>query len=194
MSKVVIKSNYWTFNNSHICCDEHAHAEMERTKDKSSNSLFDWQHPLSVLYGNKICLFNIRAWSAYIKQFPSDNVYTCHGSFLSFMEINFNSRYSKNVIPLKQWWSEIQTYTAWFGYLLWQWKSQDHHTIWKYQLHWTFAILPVFLEVDNGFLLVIFLYCTAPPGTFMDTLQRNGLFCQVNTEQLYYVILIWIPY
>ena len=49
------------FDLSHIHSNEHAIAEMKRMKGKSNNCLFDWKHLLSILYGNKICLFNIRS-------------------------------------------------------------------------------------------------------------------------------------
>lgn len=49
------------FDPSPIRCNEHALVEIKRMKDKSSDCLFDWQHPQSLRYGNKICLFNIRS-------------------------------------------------------------------------------------------------------------------------------------
>ena len=54
------------FDLSHIRCNEHALAEMEQVKHKSNNCLFDWQYPLSILYGNKIYLFNTAA--CYVSQ------------------------------------------------------------------------------------------------------------------------------
>ena len=62
---------------------------------------------ISSLYGNKICLSNIRPWNAHIKQFLSGSLYACHSSLLCFVETHLNSRYFKNVIELKLGWSDI---------------------------------------------------------------------------------------
>lgn len=99
------------FDLSHIHSNEHAIAEMKRIKGKYNNCLFDWQHLLSILYGSKICLFNIRSWDARIEQFLSANVYTCRSSLLCFTQIHLNSRSFQNVIELKQGWSDIQKHT-----------------------------------------------------------------------------------
>ena len=155
------------FDLSDILCNEHALAEMEQMKDKSNNSVLDWQHPLSILYGSKICLFNIRSWNAHIEHF----LITCHSSLLSFTETDLNSRSLKNVIELKQGWSDIQKHSQ-HGLAI-SYYTEKAKVITQFETSNCIKLWPVLFKADNEYLLIVLLHCNGPLRTFTDNLQEE---------------------
>ena len=56
---------------------------MERMRKEA---VFEWNHPVVKMSGNKICLLNLRSWNAHIAHVLADETLTNNSVILCFTE------------------------------------------------------------------------------------------------------------
>ena len=171
------------FEPKHIKCNQEAKNEMERMRKESQ---FIWDHPLSKVSGNVICLYNIRSWRAHLEQFLSNKVYTTHCDLLCFTETHLQNQSYDSINKLNEKWDEIH-------------KDINHglaicfnidkvKVVRECQLRSNLEVLAVVLNIKNEIVLLVLVYRKpGPVGCFVEDIL--DVLLQLPTEYRTLIIL-----
>ena len=152
------------FEPEYIKVNEAALHEMERMREES---VFSWKHPLMEMSGTKMCLFNIRSWNAHIEHFLTDKSYSKFCNLLCFTETHINNSACLNHIDKYiDGWSDIHKRTE-HG-LAFCYNTNKIKVIQEFHMNTTLEMLPVLIEIDNEYILLVLVYRTGHIGNFIN--------------------------
>jgi len=155
------------FEPDHIKVNLSALEEMNRMR---KDALFEWKHPLEEMVGSNICLFNIRSWNAHIEHFLCDKVYLDYCDIFCFTETHLSATDSR-IFGISQYapgWCDIHKNTD-HGLAI-CFNSNKVKLIEEFQITSSLEMLPVLIETQNEFILLVLVYRTGPVGSFVNSL------------------------
>ena len=154
------------FEERHIKVNKRALEEMKRMRQES---VFEWQHPLQTLKGNKVCLFNIRSWNAHINHFLSDSTYTELADILCFTETHVNGDCTNEISTYQDGWLDFHKPTE-HGLAI-CYNTKTVKIIKQFDTLTNIEILPVLLQIKKDEFLIVLVYRTGPLKNFLQNLR-----------------------
>ena len=95
------------FKPEYIKVNKFALREMCRMREDVK---FEWNHPVTKIHNDKLCLYNIRSWDRRIESFLKDSVFAdC--SIMCFIETHVKGQPLKNMNDYLEDWKEIHKLT-----------------------------------------------------------------------------------
>ena len=131
---------------SHIVVNMKAKEAMDEMRN---NRQLEYVHPLKLMSGRNLCLFNIRSWNLHIDHFLSGKLYTLHSCILCFTETGHNITKRIDHHSGLERWKTVHKSTQ-HGLAI---SYDDEHVTCIEQLHTISNIesLPVIMEIDKYF-------------------------------------------